>query len=335
MTDDEKRLEPLDRTNLAVNWPLWKEQFLLYLVSKNKLKESESTKIAIMLLHIGQRGKEIYHTLFPNDGTINGMLGIAVETKPESTAGTSAAADAKKDAKVEQAVTTKSRTLDEVLDAFEKFSTPKKNVSMESYKFNMIEQKEKQSFTDFETELRTQLRYYAFQCACGQSYGDRMLRDRIIVGVNDKKLQLKLLDGRDEPVAKVIEVCKVFEAANTNKGILEKRITVNAIANADDIEEEIEAGVNAIVKSCFNCGFKPYTPAHLRRCKANGQICGTCNKKGHFQQFCKQKGKQQSQPFGKRQPNAKESLARTRATTTTGKRTHSQAGMTNTVIVIA
>lgn len=47
-----------------------------------------------------------------------------------------------------------------------------------------------------------------------------MLRDRIITGVYDKKLQLKLLDGRDASLEQVVNICKTFEAANFNKDIL-------------------------------------------------------------------------------------------------------------------
>lgn len=110
-------------------------------------------------------------------------------------------------------ITTEARTLANVIKAFDDYCLPRKNIAMEAFKFNMIVQKEKQSFSSFETELRTQLRYCDFECSsCHMSYANRMLRDRIIVGVQDKKLQLKLLDGKDDPLSKVVDACKVFEA---------------------------------------------------------------------------------------------------------------------------
>lgn len=63
---------------------------------------------------------------------------------------------------------------------------------MEAFKFHKIAQKEKQTFAEFETELRTQAQFCEFQCLkCNTPYPDRMLRDRIIIGINDKSLQHK------------------------------------------------------------------------------------------------------------------------------------------------
>ena len=50
-----------------------------------------------------------------------------------------------------------------------------------------------------------------------------MLWDRIIVGVQDKVLQLKLLDGKDEPLSSVVDTCKVYEAAAANKLYLQHK----------------------------------------------------------------------------------------------------------------
>lgn len=76
-----------------------------------------------------------------------------------------------------------------------------------------------------------------------------MLRDQIIIVIFDKKLQLKLLDGRDDPLRNVIETCKVYEAAYANKEILDSRspLTVNAVSE--------EQQIDAVHRSCFNCGW--------------------------------------------------------------------------------
>lgn len=165
------------------------------------------------------------------------------------------------------------------------------NIAMESFKFNTVFQKEKQSFADFETELRTQLRFCEFNCKCGVTYEHRMLRDRIIIGVHDKKLQLKLLDGKDDPLKKVIETCKVYEAANANKHLLDRRNNaagVNVVSEKSN-ESSADAACNAVSRHCFNCGV-PFTPTHLRVCKANDINCSSCGRKRHFAKFCRRKG---------------------------------------------
>lgn len=94
---------------------------------------------------------------------------------------------------------------------------------MESFKFKNIAQEEKQPFVEFETELRKQIEFCEYNCN-GASYSGRMLKDRIIIGVYDKKLQLKLLDGKDEPFQKVIEMCKTYEAAKEKRVLLWRNI---------------------------------------------------------------------------------------------------------------
>lgn len=206
MASMELRLpNPLDCTNLAAEWPKWKQTFLIYMIANKRDGDSEQSKIATFLWLIGQRGVEIFNTLFPNDGSFDGMFGVggaqaiggvgAVAGEAGAVAGR-AAAVADEVGAVADGVGVAAgggRTLGDVIKAFDDYCLPRRNVAMEAFKFNMITQKEKQSFGNFETELRTQLQYCEFECTnCHTSYADRLLRDRIIVGVQDKKLATKV-----------------------------------------------------------------------------------------------------------------------------------------------
>lgn len=161
----ERAVPELDCSNLANDWPNWKRNFIVYMIASGKSKEEEKTKIATFIWLMGTNGANIYDTLYPNDGTQESLLGTVAATSDNAM---------------------KQLKLDEVLNKFDDHCLPQRNVAMESYKFNVIKQKEHQAFTEFETELRTQLRYCEFKCECGKSYEDRMLRDRIIIGVQDK-----------------------------------------------------------------------------------------------------------------------------------------------------
>lgn len=89
-------------------------------------------------------------------------------------------------------------TLDEILQSFDKYCLPRRNLAMESFKYHTISQKEKQT--------NEQMQYCEFDYeSCSEAFADRMLRDRIIVGVYDRKLQLKLLDGKDESLASIMK----------------------------------------------------------------------------------------------------------------------------------
>lgn len=115
-----------------------------------------------------------------------------------------------------------------------------------------------------------------------------MLRDRIIIGVNDKNLQQNLL-RRTEALVAVIEKCKSYEIASVNKGLLESKQTVASIVTSS---EPVTQVVQAITRYCFNCG-DSWTPKHVDNCRAKGQTCKCCSKSGHFQRMCRQKSKQQ------------------------------------------
>ncbi|KAJ6639343.1 hypothetical protein Bhyg_12087, partial [Pseudolycoriella hygida] len=127
---------------------------------------------------------------------------------------------------------------------------------------------------------------------CQATFDERMLRDRIIVGVYDKKLQLKLLDGRNESLADVIDKCKLFEIAHQHKNILDdKSSTVASIAS------DIQANINALdqpKRLCFNCG-QLWHKEHVLICKAKYAMCRKCTKKGHFAVMCRQMEKKPHQ----------------------------------------
>lgn len=280
MSMTRKELRELDCSNLSIDWKNWKRDFLVYMIANDKNELEETKKISTFLWLVGTKGANIYNTLYPNDGSEESLLGTVLTTRH---------VEAREEVEAHEVIEVASqRTLNEVLKKFDQHCLPQKNVTMESYKFNNLTQKERQTFGEFLTELRTQLERCEFNCVCGASYEDRMLRDRIITGVFDKKLQLKLLDGRNETLTRIIDLCKTFESAHVNKEILDsKKQIVAAVAIANN---EPELTVNAVNKRfCFNCGGE-WNPEHKSKCPAKEFTC-RCGKKGHFFRMCRGKNK--------------------------------------------
>lgn len=274
MEPTQKGVKELDCADLAVSWVNWKREFMVYMIASGKSELPESKKIALFLWQIGSGGVNIYNTLFPNDGSAASLLGtvtVEIEEWGENEV-------LNKRQEVQQ------RLLDEVIMRFDEHCLPQKNVTMESFKFSNIIQREKQPFTEFLTELRSQLDRCDYKCRCGLSYEERMLKDRIITGVVDKKLQLKLLDGNTESVGKIIDICRAFEAAGINKGILDtKKAVVAEIAQKNDIDA-VSSGERERI--CFRCG-GPWNFQHRSICKAKNATCNICMKKGHFASRCR------------------------------------------------
>ncbi|XP_036347348.1 uncharacterized protein LOC118756707 [Rhagoletis pomonella] len=294
MADTRRELRELDCSNLSLEWKNWKREFLVYMIAKDKNLQPESTKIATFLWLIGTKGANIYNTLFPNDGS-HSLLGTFTAQRMIPATDTEA----------EHGVTEiKQRSLEEVLQAFDNHCLPQKNVTMESYKFNNMSQKERQPFNEFLTELRVQLERCEYNCICGASYENRMLRDRIITGVCDRKLQLKLLDRRDENLERVVEMCKTFESVNANKDILASKQSISAVASIASKEKDEVNAINVTNRRfCFNCG-GDWNSDHKSKCPAREFMC-SCGKKGHFRRMCRKKankseaGKQESKPNGR------------------------------------
>lgn len=64
----------LECANLAKEWPQWKQQFSLFMRANGKMRESELEKVSMSLWCMGNRGTEIFNTLYPNDGDIENMF---------------------------------------------------------------------------------------------------------------------------------------------------------------------------------------------------------------------------------------------------------------------
>ncbi|KAI8038204.1 hypothetical protein M5D96_008893 [Drosophila gunungcola] len=129
------------------------------------------------------------------------------------------------------------RTLENVLRGIYDYSILFRNITMESYKFNNIVQTEGQPFIEFETPLLKQVQLCDYKCDCGQTYEERMLLDRFIIGIHDKRPQLKLLDSKNKQLEEIITECKAFKAASKNNEFLrnpqhEKSVDDNCIVSA-------------------------------------------------------------------------------------------------------
>ena len=126
-----------------------------------------------------------------------------------------------------------------------------------------------------------------------------MLRDRIVIGVDDPNIQRRLLAEPNLTLKKALEIAQALETAERGSADLQPApaavpvsVPVNAVGrqrrgvNEDPVKDSVK---------CFRCGGKHLATA----CKFIDAECFNCGKKGHTYRVCRSKGKP-SKSTGKR-----------------------------------
>ena len=116
-----------------------------------------------------------------------------------------------------------------------------------------------------------ELRHLSEHCEFGTTL-NQMLRDRLVCGAEEPKIQRRLLAEPDLTFDKAFELALAAEAADRN---------------AKDLQPTMSSTVNRVhhKKSCYHCGDK-HSPAD---CKFRAAECRKCGKKGHIAHVCRSK----------------------------------------------
>lgn len=96
----------------------------------------------------------------------------------------------------------------EVIKAFVAFCTPKKNEVYERFVFYQRKQKDGESFDQFHIDIKRLARTCEFQ-----EKENEMLRDRIVMGVVNRRLQQQLLETQNFTYETAVTKCKANEAS--------------------------------------------------------------------------------------------------------------------------
>lgn len=182
-----------------------------------------------------------------------------------------------------------------VVKKFESHCNPIKNQVLSHFKFFSKVQDSSETFDEFLTELKTLISY------CEFTDRDTLLRDRIILGIYDKKTQGILLQKADLTLADAINISRSIESSvNTQK-----------VLNSTTINDNSVSIINKHNNSCFlanknhkngNYSFSRqnytnnYSNKHIcpkcglfhepNRCPAFLRKCNKCGQKGHYFKFC-------------------------------------------------
>ena len=190
--------------------------------------------------------------------------------------------------------------VDKVIEPLEAYFIGETNEIYEAYLFNQRVQEVGESFDSFLTALRT----LAKTCNFG-SMQDRMIRDRVVVGIKENSTRKKLLIETKLTLNKCIDICRANE--NTAKQLKDMTQTeeVSAINTGKPPNERpVQTKPPQKIKCKFCHRF------HLRKkelCPAWQHKCSACGEMNHFSAACRNpKTNQQQQK--KRVHNVEESL---------------------------
>ena len=173
-TERISQLKPAGKLDFEISselpqaWKRWKEEVTLYM-DLAMIGRDEQTKVMLFLYIIGNQGREIYETL-------------SFERGPSE------------------------QTLKDVIDAFEQHCNPKKNETVERYRFFTRVKEATEPLEKFVVDLKI----LATTCNFG-TLQDSLIRDRIICGIRDSKLREDLLKQADLDLDKCLNTCRVSQ----------------------------------------------------------------------------------------------------------------------------
>ena len=104
------------------------------------------------------------------------------------------------------------KTYNELVEIVTKHYNPTSSVTLQRYKFNSRKRGKDEFISDYVAALRKLSEF----CLFGERLNDILLRDRLILGVNHKKLQHRLLSEPDVTFAKSLQIARTMEAAEKN-----------------------------------------------------------------------------------------------------------------------
>ena len=119
---------------------------------------------------------------------------------------------------------------------------------------------------------------------------EQLLRDRILVGINNTKTKDLLF--AEPKLTLQLEICKLRKSAEKAAKALKNEPEVTAVKMKKQGKGQHHSKEKAAKESpkCKHCGYN-----HARsKCPAFGKTCAKCGKRNHFAAMCKSQDQQES-----------------------------------------
>ena len=239
----------INDSNVAEKWSEWKEMWEHYSVASKVNKEEGDVQVAAFLTAIGPEARKVFKTW--------------------------------------NLSATERQDIKGVIERFDNYCNPTKNIPFERYLFNSRQQEPGESFDRYVTALRQ----IADKCAFGAITPDDLLRDRIIFGIADNKVRERLLREPELNLSKTLDICRASEMSQAQIKTVSEFNSPNVHLlqeNKKASEGKLSGGepspANQLRYPCRFCGRKHESKREA--CPAWGKTCVKCGKENHFARKC-------------------------------------------------
>ena len=166
------------------------------------------------------------------------------------------------------------RSFSEIVKLVHDHLLPAPSSIVQRFKFFCRSQQDSESVSQFVAELRK----LSELCEFGDTL-DVMLRDRLVCGLRNQKLQQRLLAESNLTFAKAFEIAQTAELSEQNAKDLQRPETMEVHVMNKKGQERTMATSN-----CFRCHGN-----HLAsECRFKSVDCNNCGKRGHIARACRQ-----------------------------------------------
>lgn len=226
-------------------WPQWKKRFDRYMSVSGFCKKLDKEKIDMLIYLMGNEAEEI---LLQQNLSGN-------------------------------------ETYTDILDKFEKYFIPQRNIIFERFQFNSRVQKPGEPVENFITSLHA----LAEHCGYG-TLKEELIRDRIVIGVADSKVSERLQLRDKLTLAEAITAVRQAELQNTQNKILRQEQSVCTVKTKYNKKFQYKSK-EKLTTTTGNLKKCPYCGIHMcedrTKCPAKTSNCRACGKRGHWSMVCR------------------------------------------------
>lgn len=193
----------------------------------------------------------------------------------------------------------------DLVDLLKNYLDPQASTLALQHKFIQREQHNGECIADFSTELKKLTMNCKFDCVCGKSIGDLLLRLQFIRGLKDNEIRTRLLQEREvKPFNDIVSIATAVELSKTESNMMSglhpdcdsmnQLKHNNSFSNQRQKNEKIMRSNNSLIDfnslkgKCFRCGNENH---RANMCPFKDETCHSCKKEGHLARVCLNKNK--------------------------------------------